>query len=135
MKCPKCSDEIRPIDSAEGVELDFCGSCKGIWFDAGEVAEYFELATDVPDLDTANATKGITNYHCPKCDAILEEFRYSKLDDLLVDRCPGCGGIWLDQGEVPRLEQLSAKLEDPRSRILRTMKGLEAKGYRILGMQ
>lgn len=133
MKCPKCSSEIKPIDTSEGVELDFCASCKGMWFDAGEVAAYFELATDVPDLDAARATRTVTTFHCPKCDTVLEELRYSKLDDLHVDRCPGCGGLWLDPSEVPRLEKLSATLEHPRSRLLRTMQGFEAKGYQILG--
>ena len=56
MQCPKCKGELREIDSSEGVKLDFCGSCKGLWFDAGEVADYFELAQDIPDLKRAKAT-------------------------------------------------------------------------------
>ena len=52
MKCPKCSGEIAPIVTSEGVELDFCGGCFGMLFDHGEVAEYFELSKDIPDLTT-----------------------------------------------------------------------------------
>lgn len=134
MECPKCQGEMKEIDSSEGVTLDFCGSCHGLWFDLGEVADYFELSVDIPDLDTTNATKTKTSLVCPKCKELLEELRYSALDRLLVDRCPGCGGIFLDKGEVPMLERLSARLESPKSRIVRTVKGLSSKGFHLLGI-
>jgi Zn-finger nucleic acid-binding protein len=49
MKCPSCEGALAEIDN-EGVTLDFCSGCKGIWFDRGEVGEYFELSRDLPDL-------------------------------------------------------------------------------------
>ncbi len=45
MNCPKCDIELNEMDFSEGVTLDFCGSCKGLWFDAGEV----ESLTQVPE--------------------------------------------------------------------------------------
>ena len=132
MQCPKCPGELREIDSSEGITLDFCGACRGLWFDAGEVADYFELAKDVPDLDQASATAKPTDFVCPKCKHTLVELRYSGLHQLVVDRCAKCGGIWLDQGEVPTLERLSASLEKPASRILRVVRGLSGKGYVVL---
>ncbi len=133
LKCPKCAGELREIDSTERAVLDFCSGCKGLFFDAGEVAYYFELAKDLPDLDSANAQAHPTELQCPKCQGPFEELRYSALDALVVDRCGKCGGIWLDGGEVPRLESLSAKLESPASRMLRTMKQIRDKGYVPLG--
>ena len=132
MQCPKCTGELKEIDSSEGVTLDFCGSCKGLWFDAGEVADYFELARDIPDLERARATAKPSQMRCPKCSHNLEELRYSAFHNLVVDRCANCGGIWLDQGEVPTLERMSASLEKPASRILRVVRGLSDKGYMIL---
>lgn len=129
MKCPKCGDALHEVDSSERVALDFCSGCKGIFFDAGEVAVYFELASDVPDLDRARAETRATERACPKCAGRFEELRYSAPDPLLVDRCGGCGGIWLDRGEVPRLEALSAKLERPGSRVLRALREIRSKGY------
>ncbi|MBM4111702.1 MAG: hypothetical protein FJ254_10205 [Phycisphaerae bacterium] len=37
---------------------------------------------------------------CPKCGNKLAEVRRG---DVLVDRCGGCGGIFLDQGEIDLL--------------------------------
>ena len=36
MKCPKCGKDLVEIDF-KGVKIDECLSCRGIWFDAGEL--------------------------------------------------------------------------------------------------
>lgn len=40
---------------------------------------------------------------CPRCDGSLKEI---KLEDVLIDMCDKCAGVWLDSGE---LEQLTKK--------------------------
>ena len=37
---------------------------------------------------------------CPKCACKLEESSYS---DVRIDRCIGCGGVWLDPRELETL--------------------------------
>jgi Zn-finger nucleic acid-binding protein len=37
---------------------------------------------------------------CPKCQNTLRERRR---DDVMLDICPGCGGVWLDRGELEKL--------------------------------
>lgn len=37
---------------------------------------------------------------CPRCDGTLTEVA---LDDVLIDRCTKCEGVWLDAGELERL--------------------------------
>jgi uncharacterized protein len=37
---------------------------------------------------------------CPKCGHDLEEINYQ---DVMVDRCPDCKGVWLDHGELELL--------------------------------
>lgn len=37
---------------------------------------------------------------CPKCGEQLEE---STFQEIQVDRCTGCQGVWLDAGELERL--------------------------------
>jgi len=41
--------------------------------------------------------------HCPKCGMSLDEITFR---DVKVDKCFGCGGVYLDDGE---LEQLAGK--------------------------
>lgn len=41
--------------------------------------------------------------HCPKCGSVLDEVVFRGVK---VDKCFGCGGVYLDDGE---LEQLAGK--------------------------
>ena len=38
--------------------------------------------------------------HCPKCDGTLTEITF---EDMQIDRCNKCNGVWLDAGELERL--------------------------------
>lgn len=44
MKCPVCPDESLSISSREGVEIDFCPQCRGVWLDRGELDKIIERA-------------------------------------------------------------------------------------------
>ena len=37
MQCPVCVDEKLVISSREGVEIDYCAQCRGVWLDRGEL--------------------------------------------------------------------------------------------------
>ena len=38
MKCPNCKDfELQATLTKQGVEIDACSKCKGIWLDRGEI--------------------------------------------------------------------------------------------------
>ena len=52
--------------------------------------------------DEAKAA-GTSSMRCPRCDGNLKEVKF---EDVLIDTCEKCGGIWLDSGE---LEQLTRK--------------------------
>lgn len=36
MHCPKCGGDLHE-EAYHGVNVDRCGDCRGVWFDAGEV--------------------------------------------------------------------------------------------------
>ena len=44
---------------------------------------------------------------CPKCGADLKEI---KQNDIAIDECAECGGIWLDSGELEMLLKSEAKV-------------------------
>lgn len=37
---------------------------------------------------------------CPRCGGTLNE---SKVDEVSIDTCDNCGGVWLDSGELDQL--------------------------------
>ncbi|WP_299494416.1 zf-TFIIB domain-containing protein [uncultured Shewanella sp.] len=44
---------------------------------------------------------------CPKCaDIVMARHFYSPKNQIEIDSCPGCGGIWLDYGELQKIRQL-----------------------------
>ena len=48
MKCPVC-DVTLSISSREGVEIDFCPQCRGVWLDRGELDKILDrVATAAP---------------------------------------------------------------------------------------
>jgi Zn-finger nucleic acid-binding protein len=48
---------------------------------------------------------GMSSMQCPRCDGNLKE---TKFEQVLIDVCDKCGGVWLDSGE---LEQLTKQPE------------------------
>jgi len=43
---------------------------------------------------------GTSSMRCPRCDGGLVE---SKVDEVSIDTCEKCGGVWLDSGELEQL--------------------------------
>ncbi len=51
MKCPVCSIELKMADR-QGVEIDYCPQCRGVWLDRGELDKIIERsATAMPGRD------------------------------------------------------------------------------------
>jgi uncharacterized protein len=44
MKCPVCEDVTLVISSREGVEIDHCPQCRGVWLDRGELDKVIDRA-------------------------------------------------------------------------------------------
>jgi Zn-finger nucleic acid-binding protein len=54
MDCPLCKTNLQLADR-QGVEIDYCPKCRGIWLDRGELEKLVELSaaltrTNVPAL-------------------------------------------------------------------------------------
>lgn len=48
MKCPKCQVDLS-ISDRQGVEIDFCPQCRGVWLDRGELDKIIERAARFND--------------------------------------------------------------------------------------
>ena len=44
MKCPVCSNELR-MTERQGVEIDYCAQCRGVWLDRGELDKIIERSS------------------------------------------------------------------------------------------
>lgn len=42
MKCPVCPEEKLMMTDRQGIEIDYCPSCRGVWLDRGELDKIIE---------------------------------------------------------------------------------------------
>jgi len=42
MKCPICSDSNLVMTDRQGIEIDYCPACRGVWLDRGELDKLIE---------------------------------------------------------------------------------------------
>jgi len=42
MKCPTCTDTSLVMSDRQGVEIDYCPQCRGVWLDRGELDKLIE---------------------------------------------------------------------------------------------
>ena len=62
--------------------------------------ELIEKLKVTKEKEAAQSVKEICRMRCPKCGEPLKERTFQKV---LVDQCAGCGGIWLDPGEMEEI--------------------------------
>jgi Zn-finger nucleic acid-binding protein len=92
---------------SQGLALDHCPSCKGLWFDAGELGQHLAHSNAILD-EQALEPEGATPFPCPRCDgARLAQVR---IGGTVLDACPRCRGIFVDLGEI---HELIGALERP----------------------
>jgi len=109
MNCPDCEGTLKTID-CKGIKIDECSSCKGHWFDRGEL----RLAKDKEDddirwldfdpfgKDANSLSVESEGKACPKCSKNMKSLTYRK-SKIIIDKCTDCEGVWLDNGEFEKI--------------------------------
>jgi uncharacterized protein len=106
MECPKCGTETLSVFSVQGVALERCSSCSGIWFDARELGQLLEEdARQVASLRRGSAHQELEGKKgfCPRDGSELLRVYSSVNRSVIIDACADCRGIWLDGGEFEKL--------------------------------
>ena len=49
MKCPECNETLVMSDR-NGVEIDYCPKCRGVWLDRGELDKIIERSQGRPSV-------------------------------------------------------------------------------------
>lgn len=104
MRCPACRHELVVVER-EGIEVDWCAQCHGVWFDAGEIELLAEKAgrrLDPGLIGTPSDAVGERRRRCPRCRRRMEKVSPVHEEGLLLDRCSK-HGLWFDSGELGAL--------------------------------
>ena len=107
-----CKSALKAVES-DGVTVDRCPFCKGIWFDSGEL-EAFCSSGNQGNQDESNspfsgakfeAIKGRVRRTCPSCET--ESLCFGTLSGYEVWRCEGCRGFFVFSETIDQFIPLS----------------------------
>jgi Zn-finger nucleic acid-binding protein len=109
MDCLKCNSAMKKM-TLDGVLIDKCGTCQGVWLDANELDKLkYDDRKDKQELLKEATTEVIqerkrlltTVGMCPKCQRKrLDTFVRSGVE---IDQCPACSGLFFDHGELQKV--------------------------------
>ncbi len=106
MNCPKCRTEPMKPESYEGIEVDRCQACKGLFFDRGELKGMLgKKLGNTADTLVFSATSDQMDHvtaHCPRCSKDMNAMMGP--GEIKIDLCPQCNAVFLDQGELASLQ-------------------------------
>jgi Zn-finger nucleic acid-binding protein len=120
MNCPVCEKPMVEEDFG-GVRVDVCkDGCKWIWFDWLELVRLDENHEGVGTaLEEALKSPRVNDddrgqLNCPKCGMGMQAHKYKSAKEVNVDECYGCGGFFLDSGELREIRDnyMSEEEED-----------------------
>jgi Zn-finger nucleic acid-binding protein len=120
MICPVCKYDMLVVEY-HNIELDYCNSCKGVWFDSGELelllkSQGLEEPKAFFDgiLDSQEAVSPEKKRNCPICSRKMKKTAIGGQPEILIDVCGDKHGLWFDGGEVTQLIRRLAGEHPPK---------------------
>jgi len=113
LKCPKCKKVEMEKKRYQGVEIDRCPVCQGIFLDKGELEHLIEenLGTHADNLQEASGyDTDEMEAHCPRCRKQM--LRLEGPGNINMDWCDSCEAVFLDKGELASLQLFQAEDEE-----------------------
>lgn len=88
----------------EGIEVDRCTACKGLWFDSIEEEQLKSLRVarqiDVGDVAIGRKLNTRSYVRCPRhTDTLLTRLNVPDQPHIQIESCPACYGTFFDAGE------------------------------------
>lgn len=144
MQCPRCQTVLKTA-TYEGVEIETCPGCEGEWLDQGELATIVEKQERALPEEMVESMDRLTRetfaiddsspsqMKCPKClDSELKRFIYAATSGIALDKCPTCGGVWLDKNELEMVqvlvEEWMGKVQRDKERFSPFLEKVESEG-------
>lgn len=80
MKCPVCLEPDLVMTDRQGVEIDYCPKCRGVWLDRGEIDKIVErsAAAAIPVAQPSPDYRGDPQGHSRHDDHRSEHGKYDK---------------------------------------------------------
>jgi Zn-finger nucleic acid-binding protein len=76
MKCPACTEPDLVMTDRQGVEIDYCPKCRGVWLDRGELDKIIERSASALAPQAAPGYSGDQRGHSKHDDHHDEHGKY-----------------------------------------------------------
>lgn len=128
MICPKCQQALEVV-SYNGIEIDRCTGCYGIWFDHREEEQLKQLqgaaeALDIGDEFVGASFDQVPDTQCPKCQIPLHQVLHQGTVEIRFERCTQCKGSFFDAGEFS--DYLADEIFDEFESVMNELSNLES---------
>ena len=105
LPCPLCNKALQ-ITRYEGEKVGLCADCNGFFMGSKNlrnIEKSHEVSVPMESVSGSGINvEGVKK--CPKCKLDMQVKSYGELGAAEVDYCQRCGGIWLDPGELERIQ-------------------------------
>jgi len=107
-------------EELDSVHYDSCAQCAGIWFDQGELGKARASTIDtltamesneVASMGTPKEKSSIRA--CPNDLFTLHTYDYAADPIVQLDHCPECGGVWVEESELGKMDEAIRKKTFP----------------------
>ena len=106
IECPRCWVELKEKEEeilGPNIRIDICPKCNGIWLDHGELKKMIKDKEVTDYLTKDIGLKSRSPLICPRCRNLMD---LEKAENVEVDVCLYCKGVWLDAGELEGLKDV-----------------------------
>ncbi len=118
IRCPKDATIMEKLTVGDSkFEVDHCGRCGAIWFDAYELEATIKAKDKGVDLGEIDYGTAKHNYEykvlrddfleCPRDHSKLVQVPDPRQPHVIIDLCRTCGGVLLDAGELKDLSEFT----------------------------
>ena len=63
MKCPVCNETNLVMSERQGIEIDYCPQCRGVWLDRGELDKIIERSATAAPAQAPQPTPNYSQCH------------------------------------------------------------------------
>ncbi|HEY0007293.1 MAG TPA: zf-TFIIB domain-containing protein [Tepidisphaeraceae bacterium] len=72
MECPRCHSDLI-VTQRQGVEIDTCSKCRGVWLDRGELDKLINRHDAYDEEDEPRSRPEYREHHHPKRKSFWQE--------------------------------------------------------------
>ena len=117
MKCPRCRTALN-TSHFHDIEIHTCAACGGEFVPGAMLPRILEMrrtefdSAMLLEVEGREPVYGVPaeeldeDVACPACSAAMRPLNYAGDTAVIVDRCDGCDGVWLDQKELDHIQAI-----------------------------